>query len=150
LSKDGLTATGTIYIYEGKKEKLVATYKNMIMNKSKMGLMNLWAGNDIGYGKIDYFVIGDGIRAVTPDDTRLEFEQFRKPISDITIYSANKIVIDTFVETDEANFDWLEIGLVSGGEWGIMGSGVLLNRAIIDEKKVSGLAKTISWEITLN
>lgn len=149
---DSLQAKGTITIFEGKKESgiILAHYKNLVLNNNKLGILNLWAGNSIGFGRIDYLAIGNGTNSVIPEDISLGSELFRKPVSDIAIYGSNRIVIDTFVDVDEANFLWKEIGLVSGGDWASLNSGVLLNRALVNEDKNSGKAKTISWEITLS
>jgi hypothetical protein len=146
---ESIKATGIIRIYEGKKEKLIAEYKNLVLDVSKKGLINQWAGNPVGYGKIDFLCIGTGTNPVTPTDATLGAENFRKPISDFTIYGSNRIVIDTLIATNEANFVWKELGLVSGGSWGTLNSGVLLNRALVSEDKNSGMTLTISWDITL-
>lgn len=146
---DSIQAKGTITIYEGKKEKVLNVFPNLVLDISLQGLINQWGGVSVGYGKIDYLVIGDGNAAVNGNNSTLSNETFRKPITDLII-SSKKIVVDTFITTDEANFLWKEIGLVSGGDWGTTDSGILLNRALINEEKNSLKSKTVSWEISIN
>lgn len=148
---DGLKAVGKITIYEGKKEDniIIAEFKNLVLDVNKKGILNLWAGIAVGYGKYDFLAIGSGSSPVKPEDIKLGTEVFRKPISAISIMGSNRLIIDTFIDVDEANFSWKELGLYSGGTWDALDSGVLLNRALVNEEKNSGKSKTISWEITL-
>lgn len=148
---ESMKASGKITIYEGKKEDgiILSEFKNMVLDINKKGILNLWAGNAIGYGKYDFLSIGSGSDPVQANNASLSTEVFRKPISEISIMGSNRLIIDTFIDVDEANFLWKELGLVSGGVWGTLGSGVLMNRALVNEDKNSGKSKTISWEITL-
>lgn len=145
---DSLEIQGTIKIYEGKKERLIGEYKNKFLNKGRKALLDLLMGKTADVIKYDYLTIGDGGNAVSLDDIVLSNERFRKPITDIFQYS-DRVVVDTFIERTEANFNWLEIGLVTGGTWGEINSGTLINRALIDEAKNTGKSITISWEVKL-
>lgn len=139
---------GTIRIFEGKdKTKEIAKYENAFLNTGRRAIFRILAGQLSGV-KYDYLVIGNGTKETSLDDIRLENETFRKPITAAYAYS-DRIVIDTFIETLEANFNWSEIGLVQGGDWGTPGSGLLFNRALLNENKNSLKAITVSWEIKL-
>lgn len=146
---DSLKVVGIITIYKGdKKEEVMNVYKNLFLNAGKTEFIKLLSGTGSTLPGYSYFVVGDGLNEVKTSDITLSNERFRKTISNITTFS-NRIVVDTFIEASEGNFIWREIGLVAGGELGVLNTGTLLNRALINEEKNSGLSITVSWEISI-
>lgn len=138
---------GTIKIYEGKKEKLVNTFYNDFMDIGRKKLVNVLMGNseNLGYS---FLAIGDLSGEVTAIDTSLSNEVFRKEITIINTVD-NKLIIDTFFDTFEANFEWKEVGLFVGGELSLKDTGLLFHKAGIDQNKNSGKSLTISWEVEI-
>lgn len=148
---ESIKVKGIIEVWEGKKEKKVAEYENLFLQSGLNILFNALQGSTTGIegNGYSYFVIGTGTDEVKKEDMTLSNETFRKGISSIYVYP-NKIVIDSFIDTNEANFNWTEIGLVAGGTLEGKDSGVLLNRALVKEEKNNGKSKTITWSLIFN
>lgn len=144
--KENLTIKGFIKVYRGKKEKLIYETENLFLNTGKQAIIDLFLGleNNLKY---DYVVLGDGANAPNPNDLTLQNELFRKQITEMYRYR-NSVIVDIFIENNEANFKWEEIGLVSNGNLQ-KNSGRLFNRANLDIDKNSGSSLTISWEVRI-
>lgn len=143
---DGLKVEGTITIYEGKKEKIRNVYKNAFLLKGKEFILDCLTNTTNDFTGYKYVGIGDGKTPVTPSDTKLVNERFRKEITQIS-REEDKIILDIYMENFEANFKWQEIGLFGNGEAGTLNSGYLLNRALLFEDKNDQKGVTISWEV---
>jgi hypothetical protein len=145
------TLRGTIYIYEHRKQSrlLVNMYKNMFMQVVKSSFLDFLEGRTPIIGTYAFLAIGTDSTPVTANDTQLGNETFRKPLTNIERIG-NKLLCECYLEASEANITMKELGLFdSSAEWDSPNSGILLNRAIVNETKNEGIAKTISWSLEL-
>jgi hypothetical protein len=142
---------GTIYIYEHRKHSrvLVNIYKNLFMQVVKTAFLDVLEGKTPTIGTYNYLAIGTDPTPVTANDSKLGAELFRKPLTNVERIG-NRLLAECYLEAEEANFTFRELGLFdSSGEWETTDSGILLNRAIVNETKNAGTAKTISWSLEL-
>lgn len=125
------------------------TKHNMLMNR---GLKKLATGfvepqrTEI----FNYIAIGNFSVGVRPEDYMLASETVRLPITNLYLdeQTGISIVAETFIGTQEANFNWKELGLYQGGS-DTAGSGVLFSKIEIDVIKNNQSAKTVMWEIII-
>jgi hypothetical protein len=138
---------GTIKIFEGKKEKLLNVFHNDFMDAGRKKILNYLTGfnEQITY---DFLAISDTDGAITVLDKKIENEVFRKEVTSVSTFD-NKLIIDIFIDSFEANFTWKQVGLFVGGSVGTKDSGILFNKALIEQEKNSGKSLTISWEIEI-
>jgi hypothetical protein len=94
---------------------------------------------------ISHIAIGDATTPVLLSDSRLGNERFRKPITNI-ILEGSSILVEAFIDKEEANFSWGEIGLYSNG-LDSTNTGLLLARALLKEDKDNLRTTNILWEI---
>jgi hypothetical protein len=146
--KTKLCCLGKIRIYEN--GKLINKYDNLFMRVGRSAFLNVLMGEPVDIGAYAFFAIGTDSKPATPLDTKLGAEWFRKPITNLEKLSDNRLLVETYLEAEEANGEWKELGLFdSSGEWTVPDSGILLNRAIVSESKNSGISRTISWTIEI-
>ena len=144
--KNNITLKGKVTITDD--EGNAVEYDNLFMLRAKEPLIDVLMGNTISISKYAFLSIGADSTPVRSDDVMLGRELFRKPLTTLEKVSSTRLIAECYIEPGEAVFNWRELALFdSSGTWETLGSGLLLNKVIINENKLSGTAKTVSWQI---
>jgi hypothetical protein len=94
--------------------------------------------------QIKYFALGTGTAAVSPSNTALGSEQYRKQITQITNPSTGVVQSVCSFGATEANFTITEIGVFCGPSAGsTSGSGTMLSRVLVNITKNSNIILNI-------
>jgi len=118
-------------------------YKNNMVQGGFDWLVNFIVSNSGAV--LTHIAIGDNANPVSQGDVVLHNELTRKTIS-LLENDNGTAYAEVFVDMNEANFHWREIGLFAGGT-AEKDSGTLIARCLVDEAKDSRRTATISWEI---
>lgn len=123
------------------------TRHNMVLNK---GIKDI-AKSFVSTTKLDtikYISISKAGGVVSPEDTVLTEETVRLPITNVYLEEQTgiSVIAETFIGTQEANFNWLELGLIKGGTEAL-NTGTLFSKVAVNIQKTNQSAKTIMWEI---
>jgi hypothetical protein len=116
----------------------------VILNKGYDVIVNAFLGNAMN---INYIAFGSGSAPLNLDDVVLSKEICRVPVSSI-YRDGDVIIIETFVDINDANFTWTEIGLISNGTKDL-NSGDLIARSLTNQIKTVLMTATIDWQIDL-
>lgn len=148
MNQDQVSVKGTVRIYKGKKEKLLHTFDNLFLDVGKQKLFNLFVGKE-GETPINYTHLAIGRKGTKPtgDMTKMKDEWFRKKVHDVFI-DEGSLFIETYIESFEANFTWLEVGLFESEDDGLL-NGTLYNYSECKIEKNDGEAVTVSWEVKI-
>lgn len=126
------------------------TRHNMILNN---GIKSIASGF-VTQAKTDvfkYIVIGRLEGNITVDDYFLTEETIRLPITNVYLEEQTgiSVIAETFIGTQEANFEWKELGLIRGGST-TSSTGTFFSKVAVNVTKTNQSAKTVMWEIKFN
>lgn len=115
-----------------------ATYKNQIVSAGRtllaLGISEGFENGDGNELKITHCAIGTGDTAVSPNDTQLENEGFRKTITSPKGVG-NKAVLTTFFTHSEGNMVIKEVGMFIGAT-DTANSGTLFSRVSTENSEI--------------
>jgi hypothetical protein len=101
--------------------------------------------------QIKYFAFGDGTKAPTPNDTKLENELYRKQITRISTSGLGTVTSTVSLGAQEANFLIREIGVFCGPEAkSDANTGTLLSRVAVNIDKNSNLVLNVTRQDICN
>lgn len=132
---------GLLQIFDANTNELLYEKSNLVVNS---GLALMIDNMKVDTDHLTHIAVGTGTTTVSPSDTTLETEIFRKVISDIDTI-VNVLTAETQIETTEANAIWKEIGMFTASSGGIM-----FNRINIDFNKTSSDTVKIKFTITIS
>ena len=134
---------GSVLIQMGDRSLCVSN--NMVLNGMHWLINRMLPG---GPANLSHIAVGDGTAIIQPGDTTLANERARKPIV-TQVRDGETLLAETFFDRGEANFQWREVGLFSGGT-DTLGTGVLIARALLDESKDDLRTATVTWQIEVS
>ena len=134
---------GSVLIQMGDRSLCVAN--NMVLNGMHWLIDRMLPG---GPANLTHIAVGDGTASIQPGDTTLTNERARKPIV-TQVRDGETLLAEAFFDRGEANFQWREVGLFSGGT-DTLGTGALIARALLAESKDDLRTATVTWQIEVS
>ena len=129
IAKD--TKTGKVIKRIEQDNQLTNAYKNSVLNQLMgIGAINL---------SIKYIGLGTDGTAATPNDTQLGAEFYRRPPSSKRLYSNYVESIFTLLADEFVGTTIREIGVFCDGASGVLNSGVMLSRVVVDIEKTANM-----------
>lgn len=151
MREQDLTLTGSFLIraLDADTGRLVKVWRvnNQLMRINQSVRTQMLMGSYTGGADalaVKYFAFGTGDEAVTPEDTALDLEVYRKQITQMQNPEAGVVQTVVSLGAQECNYHIREIGVFAGPDAAITaGSGTLLSRILVDIEKNTNIVLNI-------